>query len=95
MEVQHMNNQKIQPNPSQMVQVVNLTALLSHPYDIKVVTYPEVWDAIPDDGKQSIEECVAEIVAVIECTLSSRVHLLGEEAAVDLGYSESATTHDP
>ena len=83
-----MNTKKSQKEA--MTQVVKLTALLSRPYDITVITHPQIWDAIPEDGKRSIEECVAEIASVIESTLASRVHLLGEEAGIDLGYSESA-----
>ncbi len=84
-----MNNRNTESSTVEMVQVVRLTALLSLPFDIKVFTHPQVWDAIPEDGRQNIEECVAEIASVIESTVASRVHLLGEELGIDLGYHES------
>ena len=62
-----MNTKKSQKEA--MTQVVKLTALLSRPYDITVSTHPQIWDAIPEDGKRSIEECVAEIASVIESSL--------------------------
>ena len=59
-----------------MVQVVDLTAVLPRPYDIKVQTYPEIWDAMDEVDKDTVEKCVADIASAIESTIASRVRRL-------------------
>jgi len=62
-----------------MIEAVKLTSLLPLPYDIKILTYPRVWEAIPMDSKERIKDWIEDIAAEFQAQTSGIVQIIDDE----------------